>query len=280
MSKFLKFKPVLTTDETMALLEHLTGEPVEWEDIRDLWHGYHLTPIIGYGSRLVGFDEETADHIFAGGKAVPQAESRIGIVSNTFAYFADHEGCLVNGTNGEKFFFFKDVSYGREIRGLKEEFRSNDLSPASAYDIEGVFYAYEEVYRLACIANDETKLPLLPKISPLQVRFLESRSSFTWPLADQLYGLQTESGTFSISVATFDALNDDKGRKQLHPNERRSAGRIIAALAAMAELDLAAPYKAVDPLRKAAACHGIELPNSDETIVKFFKDAMARSSRS
>ena len=178
MSKFLKFKPVLTTDETIALLNRLTGESVEWEDIRDLWHGCYLTPIIGYGSRLVGFDEETADHIFSGGKAAPQAESRIGIVSNTFAYFADHEGCLVNGTNGENFFFFKDISYGREIRGLKEEFKSNDLSPASAYEIEGVSYAYEEVYRIAHLANDDTKLPSPPNIKPLQVRFSESGLRF------------------------------------------------------------------------------------------------------
>lgn len=67
--------------------------------------------------------------------------------------------------------------------------------------------------------------------------------------------------------------------KPLHPSERKSTGQIIATLAAMAGLDLSTPYKAVDPLRAAAAVHGLELPGSDETIVKFLKDAADRSGK-
>ncbi|MBF6615279.1 MAG: hypothetical protein ITG07_00985 [Candidimonas sp.] len=65
--------------------------------------------------------------------------------------------------------------------------------------------------------------------------------------------------------------------KPLHPSERRSAGQIIAALAAMAGLDLSAPYAADETLRTEAATHGLELPSSPETVVKFLKDAAART---
>lgn len=61
--------------------------------------------------------------------------------------------------------------------------------------------------------------------------------------------------------------------KPLHPSERKSASQIIAVLAAMAKLNLAAPYKADEALRAAAAVHGLELPASPETVVKFLKAA-------
>lgn len=58
-------------------------------------------------------------------------------------------------------------------------------------------------------------------------------------------------------------------KAELTPTERESSHQIIAALAAMAGLDVGSPYKAVDILRKSAATHGLELPASPETIVKF-----------
>jgi len=70
-----------------------------------------------------------------------------------------------------------------------------------------------------------------------------------------------------------------KPEKPLHPSERRSAGQIIAVLAAMDKLNLSAEYAATPVMRKFAATHGLELPNSDETIVKFLKYATARDSK-
>lgn len=73
-------------------------------------------------------------------------------------------------------------------------------------------------------------------------------------------------------------LSDDvHPEKPLHPSERKSASQIIAALAAMAGLDLSKPYKADEPLRAAAAKNGIALPNSSETVVKFLKAAAEHS---
>lgn len=67
--------------------------------------------------------------------------------------------------------------------------------------------------------------------------------------------------------------------KPLHPSERRSAGQIIAALAAMAKLDISAPYAADETLRAAAATNGLELPSSPETVVKFLKDAASHAGK-
>lgn len=65
----------------------------------------------------------------------------------------------------------------------------------------------------------------------------------------------------------------EKPEKPLHPSERKSSTQIIAALAAMAKLDLCKPYVADEVLRVVAAnCH-LELPNSPETVVKFLKAA-------
>ncbi|MBK5415612.1 hypothetical protein [Pseudomonas sp. TH31] len=58
-------------------------------------------------------------------------------------------------------------------------------------------------------------------------------------------------------------------KAELTPTERESSHQIIASLSAMAGIDLSAPYKAVEILRQAAATHGLELPASAETIVKF-----------
>lgn len=76
-------------------------------------------------------------------------------------------------------------------------------------------------------------------------------------------------------------LLSDEGasEKPLHPSERRSVSQIIAALAAMAGLDLSAPYAADETLRASAARHGQELPASPETVTKYFKDATSKVSK-
>ncbi|MGH1451288.1 MAG: hypothetical protein ACRBBM_17935 [Pseudomonadaceae bacterium] len=67
--------------------------------------------------------------------------------------------------------------------------------------------------------------------------------------------------------------------KPLHPSERRTAGQIIAALAAMADLDISKPYLADEVLRKVAAKYGLEMPSSPETVVKFLKYGKARDGK-
>lgn len=72
---------------------------------------------------------------------------------------------------------------------------------------------------------------------------------------------------------------DTPPEKPLHPREQKSAGQIIAALAAMAKLDLSTPYKADLTLRESAAANGLELPSSPETVKKFLKYAAAQAGK-
>lgn len=67
--------------------------------------------------------------------------------------------------------------------------------------------------------------------------------------------------------------------KPLTDSERRSAGQIIAVLAAEARIDLSAPYAADATLRAVAARHGLVLPNSPETVVKYLKYATVLSGK-
>lgn len=60
-------------------------------------------------------------------------------------------------------------------------------------------------------------------------------------------------------------------KAELTPTERASSHQIIATLAAMAGLDMGTPYKAAEVLRQAAATHGLELPASPDTLVKFLR---------
>ncbi|MFK3725576.1 hypothetical protein ACI2KE_17295 [Pseudomonas monteilii] len=66
---------------------------------------------------------------------------------------------------------------------------------------------------------------------------------------------------------------ENEPEKPVHQSERRSMSQIIAALAAYAGLDLSAPYSADEALRAMAANHGVELPNSPETVVKYLRMA-------
>lgn len=58
-------------------------------------------------------------------------------------------------------------------------------------------------------------------------------------------------------------------KAELTPTERANCYQIMAVMAAIAGLDISKPYKAVGVLREGAAARGLELPASDETIVKF-----------
>lgn len=81
-------------------------------------------------------------------------------------------------------------------------------------------------------------------------------------------------------AAKMNGTPEPQPEKPLHSSERKSAGQIIATLAAMAGVDLSAPYAADETLRAAAAAYGLELPSSPETVVKFLKDAAARAGKS
>jgi hypothetical protein len=58
-------------------------------------------------------------------------------------------------------------------------------------------------------------------------------------------------------------------KPELSTAERASTQKVIAVLAAMAGIDVSKPYAALEAIKASAAKHGLELPASDETIVKY-----------
>lgn len=58
-------------------------------------------------------------------------------------------------------------------------------------------------------------------------------------------------------------------KPDLSTAERASTQKVIAVLAAMAGIDVSKPYAALEAIKASAAKHGLELPASDETIVKY-----------
>lgn len=116
-------------------------------------------------------------------------------------------------------------------------------------------------------------------IGPVTASPPEQAEPSLWDYETVFYparGLPDDS-TFVVRTAALRELeakllaDEVQPEKPLHPSERKSAGQIIATLAAMAKLDLCVPYTADEVLRKAAATHGLELPGSPETVVKFLK---------
>ncbi|WP_374441459.1 hypothetical protein [Pseudomonas panipatensis] len=73
-------------------------------------------------------------------------------------------------------------------------------------------------------------------------------------------------------IAAFEERHfGGKIKATLSPTERESAHQMIAALTSLAGLDISKPYKAADALRLHADLQGIQLPSSNETVVKFLK---------
>lgn len=126
---------------------------------------------------------------------------------------------------------------------------------------------------------------LLAKHKKYRTEFLEDQASRQ--NADRYYpaGGVPKDSMYVVRTTALRALEEKlladeaQPEKPLHPSERRSAGQIIAILAAMAGLDLSAPYAADETLRAAAATHGLELPSSPETVVKFLKNAATRTDK-
>lgn len=126
---------------------------------------------------------------------------------------------------------------------------------------------------------------LLAKHKKDRTDFLEDQASRQ--NADRYYpaGGVPKDSMYVVRTTALRALEEKlladeaQPEKPLHPSERRSAGQIISILAAMAGLDLSAPYAADETLRAAAATHGLELPSSPETVVKFLKNAATRTDK-
>jgi hypothetical protein len=122
---------------------------------------------------------------------------------------------------------------------------------------------------------------------PVTVKGQEDAEPLRWDYEVEYYPADTlpPDSVFVVRVGALREFegkllaNDNPPEKPLHTSERKSAGQIIAALSAMARLDLSNPYKADQILRASAASNGLELPSSPETVTKFLRIAAAQAGK-
>lgn len=174
------------------------------------------------------------------------------------------EGAFVLGSDGHAY-------------QLKESWDHNEFQAGSHKQLEAIKQkAYEEELSPEALAklieqHEENRKKLLEDMRSKKENGQEHENYY--PAA----GLPSDS-TLVVRTACLRAFEekllseDAKPEKPITPKERQSVSQIIAALAEMANLNISKPYKAVESIRTAAAGH-IELPNSNETIVKFLKAA-------
>lgn len=172
------------------------------------------------------------------------------------------------------------VSQGEEvICQLQESWDRNPYCKGSLASLEEL--------EVAIVQNNipkEKAEQLLQKHKEDRVTFLEkSKSRPDKDNYDPAHHLPQDA-VLVVRVSALSELEnrltatEDKPDKPLDPRERRSVGQVIAALAAMAGLNLDKLYTDTGPLRQSAAKHRLDLPASDETLVKYLKLARAKSS--
>lgn len=104
----------------------------------------------------------------------------------------------------------------------------------------------------------------------------DSRLEYRKPTYYPAEGLPPDS---VLVVRTSELMNFEHKlmeteEKPLEPRERKSVGQIIAVLAAEAKIDISKPHKASTTLMQAAAEHGLDFPQSEDTVVRYLKIAM------
>jgi hypothetical protein len=163
---------------------------------------------------------------------------------------------------------------------LQENYDDNEFQPGSRAQLEKIKL---KIFEDGIEADVAAKM--LAHHQERRKKFIETREGR--PRSERYHpaGALPSDSVFVVRTSALRELEqsldsgDEKQEKPLHPSERKSVAQIIAALAAMAELDLSAPYAADETLRAAAAKHLLELPSSPETVTKFLKDAAARSNK-
>lgn len=154
MSKFLKFREVLSISDTVELLSSLSGEEVSIEMIgRLVDHGF-LSPLLGCDYLLVGFSKESAVEINNGADAEPYAFSEIGIprLSTAIYVFGGIHMPEARTTEGEPLFFCR-AKMRSNSEHLAPRYSSADLASLDPYELENLWFHAKEVFEVARIAN-------------------------------------------------------------------------------------------------------------------------------
>jgi hypothetical protein len=285
MAKLLMLKEWLTLDEAAVRLSATAGEPVTESDLLRLAIENHLQLSVFIDSNVivrdVEFEVEEVDgqkcFILGDGAKEP---SRIDGLWDLAAYgvgmsemerlFRELKGLKPGARIGHSSMglYLHDEEKTMMLEVLKLELKF--LNKAKTGESESDSPAPEHTGK-----RTKTDPALAKEINDLLMRGLGDHG----PVIDEKLVSYYRERSFPeqcLIVLRRDELLSFEGRHlgvgikaELTPTERESSHQIMAAMAAMAKLDLSAPYKAVGILRKAAELQGLMLPASDETIVKF-----------
>lgn len=174
-----------------------------------------------------------------------------------------------------------------ETKGIESHFFFPETAPASTSDSEEQAAELENYRRIASevphlrsrLSQAEQDNEFLqcwkdrsgPEIDLLRQQLEEANEA----CAAAQEAAETENKRLSLRIAELEAENavlkeSIEQADELHPSERKSAGQIIAVLASMARVDISKPYAAYEPMSTEAANNKMILPQSKETVKKFF----------
>lgn len=297
--KILLVKQWLRGDEALSLLEQLTGTSVYVGDACDLINDQGVDFYVRGECFDVAFDPPDIGYpvtTVKGETAYLKHADFFKVVSEnslaTIERSPGHEFLSLGIYLGATLPVIEGVedSTGRLVRGRPFS-RPNHLT--------GRGFAYfkpQDIQKLADIINgteQDTELEQLrqqaAKAASLQreVSHLRSRLSQAvqdneflrgWKdrhgqdleqLRQQITDLEVENGQLRQQVAGNDETAD--------PRSQKSAGQIIASLAAMANVDISKPYAAFESLSTQAAAKGLAFPQSKDTLKRHFENARKAS---
>ncbi|MBJ2321240.1 hypothetical protein JFT37_22265 [Pseudomonas fluorescens] len=292
MEKMLMLKEWLTLDEAAERFSKVAQETVTQADILRLALDNHIQMSVFIDDRVIAREMAFETEVIDGQKSLLLGEGgkeaiRVDGVWDLAAFgagasemerlYREAKGLKPRTALSSFGMYLHDEEKTTVLEvlsiSLKFQFVEKSIPPESG--VAGVIrHDQQPEARSLTVRADPS---ILPDIS----EFLESGLADHGPVIDErLYSYYRESRfpDACLMVIRKDELIAFERKHlggslkaELTPTERASSHQIITALAAMAGLDLGVPYKAAEVLRQAAATHGLELPASTETLVKFLK---------
>ncbi|WP_371364872.1 hypothetical protein ACA097_17695 [Pseudomonas sp. QL9] len=152
MSKFFKFKKLLSAEEAIVLLTDLTEEQVVHETVNELILEDFLHPIIGANKVLVGFTGGETDKIMDGEKGAMSLICDIGIPCTSWLEYDYPGGFTFSSAEdeaGETFYF----AIAASTAPVKKHYELADLESLNPLNPENQSFPPQDLYKIADAAN-------------------------------------------------------------------------------------------------------------------------------
>lgn len=286
MEKLLTLKDWFTLDEAATRISKTAGELISPADLLRLAIDNHLQLSLYLddfiAAREINFETEIVEGVksLVLGDGAKEAVS----VEGVWDLAAYGVGCDELET-----MYRKEKAINPRVRGLpsRSGLYLHDVEKTKVIEVVNIKlnfkFVTKDTQELLPNAVIEDERPLTVKADPdllqeISSMLEEKLDDFGPVIVDRLhsYYRATELPSNALVVVRKDELLDFERKHlsalikpDLSTSERASSHKMIAVLAAMAGVDLSKPYAAVEAIKAAAAKQGLELPASDETIVKY-----------